>query len=385
MKLPVSVVMVCLVLAVSYVQAARVKLQLTKESAELYRAHIFKRQTNGGSCDDNMVVERTSLTLPGRLNDLDPRVKFYRSATVTSNLDVFQNMLVPGLEGLTVRDVLTVLRNESCATFFFGGAVRDQYLNKQPDDADILVDCSIDRFYNVCVQAWGPSNCQTTVSFTNVGHVGNETVDPSLPDVDLVSTDFLFYAPIATLEYTMNSMAYDLNGLDVVIDVTGTGQVDACNGHIRIPSDDGSIESWNDWVDENKAFRFWKLRTKGLVAYNNATLDFIVTQSQQYIQSNPDNFADFYCSQVYGADYDAANKKCDIPESACEGGNAKAALYNATFAEDFGDYWNDQIIPNVLPSLADCLSGGDGGAIPTEYSVKVLAGLIFIAFLSVLF
>ena len=384
MKFTVSVVMVCLVLAVSQVQAARIKIQLTKESAELYRAHIFKRQASGGSCDDNMVVERSSLTLPGGLNELDARVTFYRSAMATSNLDMFQDILVPGLGGSTVRDVLIVLRNQSCPTFFFGGAVRDQYLNKPPNDADIEIDCSIDHFYNVCVEAWGASNCRISVS-RPVGHIGNETIDPSLQDIDLASTEITFYANLTALEYTVNSMAYDLNGLDVIIDLASTGQVDACNKHIRIPSDDGSIESWNQWVTESKAYRFWKLRTKGLLAFNETTLDFIVNQSKQYIENDPDGFAYFYCSEVYGADYDAANKKCDIPESSCEEGNADAALYNATFAEDFGNYWNDYILPNVFPSLADCLSGGDGGAIPTEYSMKVLAGLIFIAFLSVLF
>ena len=148
MKVQVSVIMMmaCLVLAVSQVQAARIKIQLTKESAELYRAHIFKRQASGGSCTDNVVVDRSSLTLPGRLNELDDRVTFYRSEFAKDKLDLFQNMLVPGLEGSNVRDVFAVLRSGGCLPFFFGGTVRDQYLQRMPKDADVKVDCSLQTF-----------------------------------------------------------------------------------------------------------------------------------------------------------------------------------------------------------------------------------------------
>ena len=368
MKFQISVMMICLVLAVSQVQAARIKIQLTKESAELYRAHIFKRQASGGSCTDNMVVNRSSLTLPGRLNELDDRVTFYRSAMATSNLDMFQNMLVAGLGGLTVRDVFDVLRNNGCLPFFFGGAVRDQYLNKPPNDADVEIDCSIQTFYSVCMVAWGPTNCRISVG-RPVGHVGNETVEPNLQRMDLASTEITFYAPLKDLEYTVNSMAYDLNGNDVIIDLTGAGQVDACNKHIRIPSDDGSIESWNLWVTESKVFRFWKLRTKDLIAFNDATLDFIVNEAKRLIQNDPNTFPVNYCSIVYGSRYSTTDKTCTADQQTCEDGRANSQTFNAAFAEDFGSYWNSTIVPDLLPAC---------GALSIEYSLRVIAGLIFV-------
>ena len=375
-KFEVSVMMVCLVLAVSQVQAARIKIQFTKESAELYRAHIFKRQASGGSCTDNVVVNRSSLTLPGRLNELDDRVTFYRSAMATSNLDVFQNILVAGLGGSTVRDVLGVLRNNGCLPFFYGGAVRDQYLNKPPNDADVEIDCSIQTFYSICMEAWGPTNCRISVG-RPVGHVGNETVesDPNVQDIDLASTEITFYAPLKDLEYTVNSMAYDLNGNDVVIDVTGVGQVDACNKHIRIPSDDGSIESWNLWATESKVFRFWKLRTKDLVAFNDATLDFIVNKAKILIQNDPTTFGVNYCGIVYSSGYSAPGKICTADQQTCENDRAEAQAFNAAFAEDFGSYWNSVIVPDLLPTC---------GALSIEYSLKVIAGLIFVLFLGFL-
>ena len=369
MQFPVSVVMVCLVLAVSQVQAARIKIQLTKESIELYRAHIFKRQASGSACNDNMVVERSSLTLPGGLNRLDNRVTFYRSEIAKNNLDLFQNMLVPGLEGSTVRDVFLVLRNGGCLPFFYGGTVRDQYLNRTPKDADVEVDCSLDVFDRVCKAAWGHTNCRIGGIR---GHVGNQAIDPNLEIVDVASTNITFYAPLTALEYTVNSMAYDTNGNDVIIDLTGVGQADACNRHIRIP---GSAASWDQWANKSKVFRFWKLRTKELVAYNEDTLNFIISKSKSYIQSNRSTFAVNYCKNVYSSGYNATRRTCTADQQTCQNGLVDARSYDDVFAEDFGTYWDNVIVPDLLPTC---------GALSFEYSLKVIAGLIFVVFFGIL-
>ncbi len=44
-------------------------------------------------------------------------------------------------------------------------------------------------------------------------------------------------------------MAYDTNGNNVIIDLTGRGPSDACQGLIAIPSDDESTESFDCWYD----------------------------------------------------------------------------------------------------------------------------------------
>ncbi len=118
--------------------------------------------------------------------------------------------------------------------FFFGGAVRDQFLGRSPNDADVEIDCPIETFFNVCISAYGEANCDQSSS-RPLGHVGVED-DSNLKNVDVASTNITFYAPISQLEYTVNSMAFDLNGNDVIIDLTGTGEMDVCNKRIRIPS-----------------------------------------------------------------------------------------------------------------------------------------------------
>ena len=126
----------------------------------------------------------------------------------------------------------------------------------------------------MCISAYGEINCGRSSS-RPLGHVGVE--DLNNKNVDLASTSITFYVPISHLEYTANSMAFDFNDNNVIIDLTGTGEMDVCRKQIRIPSDDDSLESWKEWLaDTNSScalLRFWKLRVKGLTAYNNATLN----------------------------------------------------------------------------------------------------------------
>lgn len=332
-------------LTLSYsVSAARVKIQLEPNFS-------YADLVSGESaCTDVVDVERSSIDLYGNLEQLREYVTFHRSAIATENLAVFTTTRVPGLDGQTIGDVFEVMREAECLPFYIGGAVRDQFLNRVPSDADVEVDCSIDYFVEVCIANWGASNCRRG---GHLAHVGNNTiVDQDLRDMDIGSTDGFFYVPLSAMEYTVNSMAFDMNGNDVIIDITITGQVDACNKHIRIPSSDGSLESWNAWKEQGSKvlYRYWKLRYKGLDAFDKRTRRFITVSTMKAIIDDPSSFSDFYCHYVLDGDYTKEGNKCDIAPKDCEDSQSKAEVYNEKFAEDLGWFWHVSGWLGLLPS-----------------------------------
>lgn len=347
----VSTILCLLSLHQDIVSGVRVKIPLHPTFHALYAQNLV---TNG-SCYDTVPVQRSNVTLYGNLNKLGPDVKFWRSATARANLAMFETMEVPGLSGETVGGIFSVLRKGHCYPFFLGGSVRDQFLNRVPNDADVEVDCSMATFLKLCVQKWGESNCQGNAT-KHVAHIGNTTVDKDLDVVDIGPTNATFYVPIYKLEYTVNAMAYDTNGNDVIIDLTGTGTRDACSRHIRIPSRDDSMTSWKMWLNNTQGvlYRFWKLRSKGLEAFNNATKQFIVENAKKEMQQSPQSFAAFYCHYVFNSKYDEEKNKCNVEPAQCESGLASAILYERVMSEDLGEYWSKVVVLKYLPSLEDC-------------------------------
>lgn len=185
-------------------------------------------------------------------------------------------------------------------------------------------------------------------------------MDTALDVVDIGTTNSTFYVPISRLEYTVNAMAYDTNGNNVIIDLTGTGTADACSWRIRIPSADNSVASWNVWLENTHVeYRFWKLRSKGLVAFNNATQQFIVQSAKKEMQTAPQSFPKFYCTYVFSGKYDLDKNKCNILQAKCKSGLANAAVYDKVLAQDLGAFWSNVVALNYLPDLKDC-----GGFIP---------------------
>ena len=101
------------------------------------------------------------------------------------------------------------------------------------------------------------------------------------------------------------------------------------------------------------------------------TLDFIVNNAKILIQNDPNAFGENYCKIVYSSNYSAASKTCTADQQTCKDGRADSQTVNAAFAEDLGNYWNSTIVPDLLPTC---------GALSIEYSLKVIAGLIFVVF-----
>lgn len=349
------VVAAAVLLRQEVVEGARVKIHLSAEVPNVQR-RLRPRQCQSPECNtpcaDKVALTAGSTGLPsdiqGRLN---ARVRFFSSATAKRNVDetVFTRE-VSGLGGQTVRDVFNALLQGDCYPFFYGGLVRDQFLRRMPADVDVEAHCDIHDVQRICMETWGGGNC-TINENTLRAHIGVQV--NSLDDlIDFASTSSTFFAELSALEYTVNSLAYDLNGNNnIIVDLPGDGVEDVCSKTIQIPSDDGSEQSWDAWRmaqgGRSKLYRFWKLRVKEFTPLNNKTIRYIVQHATQAVEEDPDSFKSFYCDAVYGGKYNSGRKSCSVSEETCMTKEGTAELYRRRYSEDFGDYFS--MLEKVIP------------------------------------
>ena len=143
-----------------------------------------------------------------------------------------------------------------------------------------------------------------------------------------------FYGPVISWEYTANSIVF-WPDRSIIIDITGTGVEDVCAQQIRIPVSESSWDTWNDPNNTRKLYRFWKLRVKNFMPFNDATRDYIVTEAQAAIQRNGErDFKRFYCSTVYGSTYLEDKNVCQVGDSmTC---TSLSQQYDSTLRQDMG-------------------------------------------------
>ena len=321
-------------------QGAKIKINIRLPDDYVYSQQRNSRQAAATACSDKVMISRSALSpLPGMLNRLNDRVKFFQSQYASNTLNDFLNKAeVPGIDMPKVADILQVLRDEECPVFIYGGVVRDQFLGRAPNDVDVEVDCTIATVVNICKENWGDNNCgKETDTITHIG----TPMDPKA--IDLAPTTSTFYASLTQLEFTANSLAYDTNGLDVIIDLSGNGVEDVCAKKIRIPSDDNSVASWDMWktATPNKIYRFWKLRSKEFTAYNEETRNYIVSSAQTAINSDSPigfQFKRFYCDAVYGRySYNSDRNTCSETSNVCKAKSGTANTYKMVLDNDLGD------------------------------------------------
>ena len=352
------------------IEAARIKIHTAADNDAMKEGPsrlMHTRQVTPApesACVDVMMINGSGL--PEKiLNDTrfnTTRVRFYSSTSAKGY--IISQIFTRGVSGLqgtgltTVGDIFTTLLNKSCYPFFFGGLVRDQFLGKVPGDVDVEVDCDIFRVYDVCVSSWGEENCQINTR-TLRAHIGQQA-SSSDDLLDFASTDATFFAPLSALEYTVNSLAYDVNGdNNIIVDLPGTGVTDVCNKTIRIPSDDASLQSWDEWRNvtggSRKLYRFWKLRTKNFIAIDDATQQYIVNTTISSIERSPNSFKSFYCSTVFGPNnFNNVTNTCEVTQAVCTAKAATAENYKQRFQEDFGDYYNT--LETMLEKCGKCMA-----------------------------
>lgn len=351
-------------------ESSRIKIH-TYQPLSVKSNRILRTSTT--ACEDMIAVDRNSLNLVGQLSMLNERVRFFRSSQAMLSIDaLLSSHLVVGLNMVSASIVLEVLKREGCPVYIFGGIVRDQFLGVASNDVDVEVDCSIATVVAVCRREWGEEVCgQDNLPITHIG----TSKDPLA--LDLASTSMTFYGPLTNLEYTANSLAYDLNGLNVVLDITGNGVEDVCNRNIRIPSDDGSRSSWEAWSTPERLYRYWKLRFKGFTALDSATDNYITSEVKVLIDSDTPrgaNFKKFYCKKVFDeSPYSVTGNACQVTAEVCAMGRERALRYNMLLASDLGEEYIQTL---SLPMCSDTASAA------TANRMRLFSlGLTFIALL----
>lgn len=342
-------------------------------------SHLQKRKT--GACSDYTRVSKSTLSFPPGFQSLpkpwrNAIVTVVRSPAVTNGMNTMFSLNVPGLNGKTIKDVLDKFRQQGCLCFPFGGSVRDQFLEQTPNDLDMDVSCTVKRIRDICTNNWGNRNCKYSA---RVVHIGNKMAnDGTTDEIDSAPWNKNFFGRHDDLEYTTNTLAFDPNGNNVVIDLPGNGVQDTCNKKIRIPV---RASQWNIWSEENypnKIFRFWKLRTKGYTAVDISTLQFIVNKAEIAIMNSPLSFKKFYCKTVLGGTTSADT--CTISD--CNSAVQSATKYNSKFNEDMGTFWSDTAKPLVANYIQNCTSGTGNsmylGAVKSLICMTVATMLIFL-------
>ena len=372
-------------IVLTQVDSLRITVQIEESSMLQYKyRHFTKRQAATNACNDYQEVERRDLTLPGGLNDLDNRVKFFRSAYAEMELNNIQDTMQVIDIDANVRTVFNKLREGGCLPFFMGGSVRDQFLGKTINDVDIQVDCTIDQFLQICQTEWMlDKTCGRIPNIPRpLGYIGTMVMNRN---IDLGPTALTFYSDISFLDYTANDLAYDTNGNTVIIDLTGKGVGDACSKIIRIPSDDDSQASWNTWrinTGGSSLYRFWKLRTIMFNAFNDATSQYIIEHAKSKITTDTSSFPTFYCETVYHVTYTESTKTCLADSATCLVNSGTAQQYKSKFSEDLGDFWMNQVVPKYLPGCPDPSDGNSSIIFSASYPTFFFT--IMLAILSIL-
>ena len=367
-------------IVLTQVDSLKITVQIEESSMLQYKYRHFTKRQAISACDDKEEVGRGDFTMPEVLNQLNDRVKFFRSAYAKMKLDDIQDMMLVIDIGTNVRTVFNKLREGGCLPFFMGGSVRDQFLGKLINDVDIQVDCTIDRFLQICQREWMlDKTCGRIPNISRpLGYIGTMVMNKN---IDLGPTNITFLTDISYLDYTANDLAYDTNGNDVIIDLTGKGANDTCHKIIRIPSDDDSRASWDTWLNNTEGsslYRFWKLRRIMFEALNNATSQYIIKHAKSKITNDTNSFPTFYCETIYHVTYTESTKTC----STCQGNNETAQQYKSKFREDLGDFWMNQVVPKYLPGCPDSSDGNS--SIMSSASYPTFFFTIMLAILSIL-
>ena len=346
------------------VSCSRFKIAIPDESsAERARDGLAKR-ADGACSDFEIVSSPMTLSFPDGFKHLKrPWIGNYpayagTSETVTNGINRLFTLKVPGLEGQTIMEVIGILKRNGCLSFPFGGAVRDQFLGSTPKDLDMESNCDADTLYRICKENWDRrsmySNCHRNASVTNpIIHIGNSSAkDGETEPLDAANWNETFFGNGTALEYTTNSIAFIGEGLNIIIDLTGSGVSDTCNKFIRIPTNDR-----DHWVSRTKVYRYWKLRVKGYTPVDADTMTFITDMAKHFIDEQPDPSLKFYCETVLHGKW--ASPTCQI--DSCEAAISNKTQYDKYLEMDLGAFWIDtakEMVDNLSVSQCGCVRPG---------------------------
>ena len=341
MKAQVLAMMFLMACMGSSVSGFHVKITLQKSSF----SNTQNRLTKDLACSRYAEVDKSTLSLPNGFDSVpkpwkNDTVEVVRSVQVINGMNDLLNRPVPGLGGTTAKHVLDYYVAKGCLCFPYGESVRDRFLGVPSNSLDLEVSCNATMIADICKAMWGDKNCK----------IGNFAANIGSNNEDEVTTDWetnLFSSRI-NLEYTTNSLAYDSNGNNVVIDLTGNGVRDTCHRNIRIPV---SSNDWSMWSTMEKLYRFWILRVIGYKSYDSETMKFIVENTKTEIIADKTSFIKFYCESLLSAQYSSDINICLVTSnstSVCERKNKLDAI----FQTDLGiSFWEKEVVPHMTTVL----------------------------------
>ena len=312
------------------------------------------RLTKHLDCSNYSEVDKSTLSLPNGFDSVpkaweNDTVEVVRSVQVTEGMNNLLNRPVPGLGGTTAKQVLDYYVAKGCLCFPYGESVRDRFLGVPSNSLDLEVSCNATMIADICKAMWGDKNCKIGNFAANIGN-NNE---------DEVTTDWetIIFSSHINLEYTTNSLAYDSNGNNVVIDLTGNGVRDTCHRNIRIPV---SSNDWSKWSTREKLYRFWKLRVSGYKSYDSETMKFIVENTKTEIIADKTSFIKFYCESLLSTQYSSDINICLVTSnstSVCERKNKLDAI----FQTDLGIlFWEKEVVPHMTTVLQFTCGANNG-------------------------
>ena len=158
------------------VSSVRIKISLNSDYQS--EAGCFKRQS---SCSQVRSISRKMLSSPpynelpndiiSRLNNC---VRFYH--TTAAAITDIQMRVVEGIgEDVTVAVVLNALEKDGFFPFFYGGVMRDIFLDSANlADVDLEADCNPETVMDICSKNWGSENCYSNnPAIIHIGQVVN--------------------------------------------------------------------------------------------------------------------------------------------------------------------------------------------------------------------
>ena len=224
---------------------------------------------------------------------INKRFRYYKIEGLNRRVNYYMSKKIMDINE-TYFSLFYKLRLHGINVFIKGGAVRDFFLKKNPNDIDIIFQSEYEQLKELCTKyKWPCGKIDPVYKFILFGSDIN-SIDGIYDGDNLLKESSINY------DYTVNYLLYDISNKHLV-DMTGYGLQDILNKEIRLSVD---LKYFNIWVTEGtprpvgwkKPLRFFKLLQLGLAPYNKKVLNTIVN----YIQ---DNFDTVYMSKMMYSPY----------------------------------------------------------------------------------
>lgn len=261
---------------------------------------------------------------------LYPESKLYESQCLTNYLETMFDSPLNNLTNITIKEISNEFTLRKCPFYLHGGLIRDILRGDPSHDVDVSVACPVEKIYEICKSLLKETEEKHNVSLCFVNEYGYMFIGRRFIDIGIEGhywEDSFFHQE--NQEFTPNILYYDaLNSM--IIDLS-TGVEDIQNHQIRIPVKEKFWDRWlftanttvkNEnmplfakWIVLKKVCRYWKLKAKGYMDYDNKTKAFLIGKIQSLWNSKayPMNYAfKMFLCQALGGEVLTNNNTCFV-------------------------------------------------------------------------